>query len=320
MDDGVHDQHVVDHRSPLLARILTNKTKAPGRERTPEGRLLGRNTLTRLAFFLLLLAVAGASAAQAPRPSVERFDGQAAFAFLKRQVALGPRPAGSAASRKLAALLRASIPNGSYQAVPDGLRNVIGTVRGRDPNRIVVVGAHYDTKDLPGFVGANDSASGTAVVRQLARTIKPGTLRPTLVFIFFDGEESPRESQDFERDGLRGSKVAARGLAHAEAMVLLDFVGDRDLAIPREAQSSKRLWAKLRAAAKRVGVGSVFPPRSQGVILDDHLPFLRTGVPAIDLIDFDFPCFHRRCDNLSVVSERSVDAVGETMIEFLRSF
>jgi glutaminyl-peptide cyclotransferase len=282
----------------------------------------GRQTagLTRLAFGLFLVAVAGASAAPAPRPSVDRFDGAAAFAFLQRQVALGPRPAGSPASRKLAGILRSSIPNGRYQAVPDGLQNVIGTIRGGDPSRIVVVGAHYDTKDLPGFLGANDSASGTAVVRQLARTIKPGTLRPTLVFVFFDGEESPRGSDDFERDGLRGSKVAARGLAHAEAMVLLDFVGDRDLAIPREAQSNKRLWAKLRAAAQRVGVRRVFPARSQGAILDDHLPFLQAGVPAIDLIDFDFPCFHRRCDNLSVVSERSVDAVGEAVLELLRSF
>ena len=255
----------------------------------------------------------------APRPTVDRFDERAAFAFLERQVALGPRPAGSAASRKLAAILKTSVPNGRYQAVPKGLRNVVGTVRGRDPSRFVVVGAHYDTKDLPGFVGANDGASGTAVLRQLARTIRPRAVRPTLVFVFFDGEESPRGSNDFEREGLRGSKVAVREFARADAMILLDYVGDRDLAIPRETQSSKRLWARLRAAARRVGVAKVFPPRDQGVILDDHVPFLRAGVPAIDLIDFDFPCFHRRCDNLTVVSQRSLDAVGETMLEFLRS-
>jgi glutaminyl-peptide cyclotransferase len=262
---------------------------------------------------------ADGAARRAPAPVVDRFDGSAAWDLLVEQVEMGPRPAGSEASKRLAARLRELVPNGRYQPVPGGLQNVIGTVRGREPGYIVV-GAHYDTKDLPGFVGANDSASGTAVVRQLARTIKPRTLGPTFVFVFFDGEESPRGSQDFERDGLRGSRVAARGLAHAEAMLLLDFVGDRDLAIPREAQSNKRLWTKLRAAAKRVGVGRVFPARSQGVVLDDHLPFLQAGVPAIDLIDFDFPCFHRRCDDLSVVSERSVDAVGETMIEFLRSF
>jgi glutaminyl-peptide cyclotransferase len=274
--------------------------------------------VTRLAFVLSLIAVAGASAAPAPRPNVDRFDERAAFAFLKRQVALGPRPAGSAPSRRLAAILRASVPNGRFQAVPGGFRNVVATVRGRDPSRFVVVGAHYDTKDLPGFVGANDGASGTAVVRQLARTIKPRTVRPTLVFIFFDAEESPRESVDFHRDGLQGSKVAAKRYAKAEAMVLLDFVGDRNLSLPREANSTKPLWRRLRAAAIRVGAGRVFPDRTSGAVADDHIPFLQAGVPSIDLIDFDFPCWHRGCDNMSAVSIRSVDAVGETMIEFLR--
>jgi glutaminyl-peptide cyclotransferase len=275
---------------------------------------------TRVALALLLASLAaGVSAASAPRPNVDRFDAQAAFAFLKRQVALGPRPAGSPASRRLAAILRKSIPRGRYQAVPGGLRNVIGTVPGRNPRRLVVVGAHYDTKDLPGFVGANDAASGTAVVRQLARTIKPRTLRPTLVFIFFDGEESPPGSEDFERDGLRGSKVAARTFSHAEAMVLLDFVGEKNLSLPREGYSNRRLWARLRSAAQRVGAGRTFPPRTGSYVSDDHIPFQQAGVPSIDLIDFDFPCWHRRCDDLSVVSARSLDVVGETMLEFLHS-
>jgi glutaminyl-peptide cyclotransferase len=274
----------------------------------------------RLALVLLLGALAGvASAGPAPRPSVDRFDEQAAFAFVKRQVALGPRPAGSDASRRLAGILKSSLPNGRYQAVPGGLQNVISTIRGRDPGRVVVVGAHYDTYDLPGFVGANDSASGTAVVRQLARTIKPRTVRPTLVFIFFDGEEAPPDTDNFSRDGLRGSTVAARVYKEAEAMILLDFVGDRNLAIPREAQSNRRLWTRLRAASKRVGVARVFPAGTGPHVTDDHVPFLQAGVPAIDLIDFDFPCWHRRCDNLSIVSARSLDAVGETMVEFLRS-
>jgi glutaminyl-peptide cyclotransferase len=277
---------------------------------------------TRLAFAVVLVSLAtGVSAASAPRLDVDRFDERAAFAFLKRQVALGPRPAGSPASRRLAGILRSSIPRGRYQAVPGGLRNVIGTVPGRNPRRVVVVGAHYDTKDLPGFVGANDAASGTAVVRELARTIEPRTVRPTLIFIFFDGEESPRGAPDgdFERYGLRGSKVAARAFRHAEAMVLLDFVGDRNLSLPREGNSDRRLWARLRAAARRVGVARIFPPGTGATVSDDHIPFLEAGVPAIDLIDFDFPCWHRRCDNMSAVSVRSVDAVGETMIEFLRS-
>jgi glutaminyl-peptide cyclotransferase len=268
-----------------------------------------------LAVLALALAGSGGSA------SVDRFNEKRAFAFLREQVELGPRPAGSPASRKLAERLRRLLPKGRFQAVPDGLRNVIGVVPGRNPKRTVVVGAHYDTKDLPGFVGANDGASGTATVVELARTIRPKQLRPTLVFILFDGEESPRGSPDeeFERYGLRGSKVAAKTYRHAEAMILLDFVGDVDLSIPREGFSNRKLWAKLRAAGARVGEGRVFPPTTTGGVLDDHRPFLREGVPAIDLIDFDFPCWHRPCDDMRVVSPRSLNSVGETTLELLRS-
>lgn len=271
----------------------------------------------------IVAVVAGANsltfARSEPGARPNRFDERAAWTFLQRQVALGPRPAGSRKSRDLAAILRRSIPGGRYQAVPGGLRNVVGTIPGRNPRRKVVIGAHYDTKDLPGFVGANDGASGTAVVRQLARTIKPRQLRPTLIVVFFDGEEAPRGVPDsqFDRYGLRGSKVAARAFRSAESAIVLDFVGDKDLAIPREQLSNRGLWRQLRAAAARAGFGRHFPAREQGAVLDDHAPFIRLGVPAIDLIDFDFPCWHRRCDDLSAVSQRSLDAVGETMMAFL---
>ncbi len=257
----------------------------------------------------------GSTAPPAALP-VDRFDGAAAFRLLRRQVELGPRPAGSPESRRLARLLKQIVPRAGYQKVPGGLRNVVGIVRGREPG-YVVVGAHYDTKDISGFVGANDGASGTALAAQLARSIRRP--RHTVRFVFFDGEESPRGSDDFERDGLRGSKVGAAAFADARAMVLLDFVGDRRLSIPREANSNPGLWRKLRAAAQRVGAGRVFPDERAGAVLDDHIPFQDAGVPSIDLIDFNFPCFHRRCDDMSAVSERSVDAVGETMAELLRT-
>jgi glutaminyl-peptide cyclotransferase len=271
----------------------------------------------------LLAVVAGAAAwtygrsEETARP--DRFDERSAWSFLKSQIALGPRPAGSPKSRELAEILRRSIPRGRFQAVPGGLRNVVGTIPGRNPRRTVVLGAHYDTKDLPGFVGANDAASGTAVVRQLARKIRPRQLRPTLIVIFFDGEEAPRGVPDsqFERYGLRGSKVAARAFRSAEAAIVLDFVGDKELAIPRERLSNRRLWGRLRAAARRTGFERHFPAREQGAVLDDHVPFIRAGVPAIDLIDFDFDCWHRPCDDLTAVSPQSLNAVGETMVAFL---
>jgi glutaminyl-peptide cyclotransferase len=282
-----------------------------------QARDVALRALSAGAVAALALAMAGS----AGTATVDRFDERRAFSLLREQVELGPRPAGSAASQKLAQRLKRLLPRGRFQAVPGGLRNVIGVVPGRNPRRTVVVGAHYDTKDIPGFVGANDGASGTATVVELARTIKPRQLRPTIVFILFDGEESPRGTPDeqFERYGLRGSKVAARTYAHAEAMILLDFVGDRDLSTPREANSNRRLWASLRAAAKRTGNARHFPPATTGAVVDDHVPFIRAGVPSIDLIDFDFACWHRTCDDMSAVSPRSLNATGETVLALLRS-
>jgi hypothetical protein len=273
------------------------------------------------------LALAGAGcggddggSASAQRPAADRFDGAAAHRLLREQVRLGPRPAGSAASRRLAARLRRLLPGGRYQPVPGGLRNVIGRVPGHGRG-YVVLAAHYDTKDLPGFVGANDGASGTAVAVQLARTIRPRELRRTVVFALLDGEESPRGTPDrlFAREGLRGSRVAARRLRDARAMVLLDFVGDRRLRIPREGYSRPGLWRALRAAARDAGAARVFPDEVAGAVEDDHLPFLEQGVPSIDLIDFDFPCWHRRCDDLRAVSEHSLDLTGETVLRLLAS-
>jgi hypothetical protein len=256
----------------------------------------------------------------APQARVDRFDGVRAFRELKAQVALGPRPAGSAVSRRLAERLRGELPAGAFEPVPGGLRNVVGALPGREP--AILVAAHYDTKDLPGFVGANDGAGGTAAVvelaRALARSRTPGDR--AVRFALFDGEESPRGSGDFLRDGLRGSRAYAR--AHAgrlREVAVVDFVADRRLSLPREGGSDPGLWARLRAAARRVGVAGVFPDRVRGAIEDDHTPFAAAGLPAIDLIDFDYPPFHTRGDDVSAVSERSLDAAGEALVELLRT-
>ena len=254
--------------------------------------------------------------------AVDRFDGARAFALLRQQVEVGPRPAGSAASRRLAERLRRLLPGGRFEAVPGGLRNVVGRLPGRRP--AVVVAAHYDTKDLPDFVGANDGAGGTAAVVELARDLR-GRRRPggrELRFVLFDGEESPRGSPDsaFLRDGLRGSKayaVAHRG--EIGSLVLLDFVANPHIRLRREARSDPGLWAALRRAAARAGVSRAFPPGTAPGVYDDHTPFAAAGVRAIDLIDFDYPCFHRPCDDLRHVSERSLDQVGEATLELLRS-
>ena len=293
---------------------------------------IGLAAAALLALGLVVAAVSGAfdqddgsvRAAASARLKVDRFDGARAFAELRRQVQLGPRPAGSPAARALAARLRRALPRGRYEPVAGhpGLRNVAGRLPGRKP--AVVVAAHYDTKAIPGFVGANDGAGGTAAVLELARVLRrtnrPASA-PALRFVLFDGEESANDKADFYLAGLRGSKAYARRHRGAvRAVVLLDFVADKHLRIPREKGSDAKLWARLRRAAKRVGAGAAFPDDTVNEVLDDHTPFTRAGVPAIDLIDFDFPCWHELCDDLSAVSAHSLDLSGEAVLELLRTW
>ena len=252
----------------------------------------------------------------------DRFHAGRAFALLERQVAYGERPAGSDALRKLAEELRAKLPDGRFENVPGhpGLRNVVGRLPGRKP--FVLVAAHYDSKDIDGFVGAEDSAGGTAAVVELARGLrraKRSKGAPEVRFVLFDGEECDDDSKDFYSCGLRGSKAyAAKYGRQVRSMVLLDFVAQKDLKIRYEPGSDRRLWDRLRAAAKTVGALDAFPADAQGQILDDHTPFRRMGIPAIDLIDFEFDCWHKTCDDLTAVSAESLDKSGETVFELLR--
>ena len=268
--------------------------------------------MRRILLALALLAVLAGAAGWEDGRSGEtagpnRFDERSSWTFLKRQVALGPRPAGSPTSRELAEILRRSIPNGRFQAVPGGLRNVVGNDprpepaaegRARRPLR------HQRPPRLRRRERRRLREPQSSV--SLRASIKPRRLQPTLIIVFFDGEEAPPgKDVQFERYG-PGSKVAARAFRSAEA--------DRPrlrrrqkLEIPRDQFSNRRLWQRLRAASRRTGFARHFPVREQGPVLDDHVPFIRAGVPAIDLIDFDFDCWHMHCDNLTAVSPQSLE-------------
>jgi hypothetical protein len=282
------------------------------------------NAVLVVAVTLAVLALTGGDDGEArPAATAERagFDGERAWAELRRQVALGPRPAGSAASRRLAARLRRALPRGRFERIAGGLRNVVGHVPGSRP--AIAIAAHYDTKDLPGFVGANDGAAGTAAVVELARVLarepRPAGA-PEIRFLLFDGEEATDDARPFLETGLRGSQAyAARHEGELRALILLDFVAGRDMRIRREANSDPALWAQLRRAAARVGAAAAFPPGESAAIVDDHYPFVKRGVPAIDLIEWPYRCWHRPCDDLSAVSELSLDRTGDTVLELVRT-
>jgi glutaminyl-peptide cyclotransferase len=257
-------------------------------------------------------------------PAASAFDSGEAFADTRTIVGFGPRPAGSPAARRLAGWLRERVPQGRVEQVGGGLRNVVGMLPGRRPATLLA--AHYDTKDLPGFVGANDGAAGSAVVLEVARVLgeepRPRGARE-LRFALFDGEESPRGTPDtsraFARGGLRGSKAyALRHAGELGSVIVVDFVGQRGARWRREAGSDPALWRRVRAAADRAGVGDRFPGGTAPAVLDDHTPFRRRGIHAADVIDFRYSCFHRRCDTLSRIDETSLDAVGEALVELLR--
>jgi hypothetical protein len=264
-------------------------------------------------------APAAATAAAIPRPKTDRFDAAAAMEWARRQVALGPRPAGSEAQRAAADFLMTALPNGHFVDIGDGLRNIEGSLPGRGEPILLV--AHYDTTPVEGYVGANNSAAGVGAVIELATALQRDqkrTDRP-IRFLLTDGEEAPTYpvTGDFYEHGLRGSKAAARTI-DAGDVIVLDFIAQKNLRIEREAGSDPILWHKLRRAARRVGVGSVFPDATRSEIQDDHTPFARAGMRAIDLIDFDYPCWQKPCDTMDQLSTRSLDASGEAVLQLTR--
>jgi peptidase M28-like protein len=258
--------------------------------------------------------------AAVPKATVDRFDAPRAFALIRRQLAYGQRPAGSQALRRLAEVLRRQLPDGRFEPVRGhpGLRNIVGTLPGSAP--AIVVGAHYDTEYHPkGFVGANDGAAGTAAVVELARALRSTSGREVR-FVLFDGEEEGPGCSNarFAECALRGSRAyVAAHRGEVGRMVLLDYIANKGLRLPREGSSDTAMWARVRAAARSVGVGAVFPSSTGTTIYDDHTPFLRAGIPSVDLIDFSYRYADGVRDTLDKLSLASLDAVGETVYAFV---
>jgi Zn-dependent M28 family amino/carboxypeptidase len=279
----------------------------------------------RLATALLVCAALfGCGDSETPANGAQsEFDGQRAFDDLAAQVDLGPRPSGTKANRKAAKLIRSGLRDAGAKdiRVQRPWHNVLATIPGSQPGT-VVVGAHYDTKSrIPNFVGANDGASGVAVLLELARTLPRPLPGPSVKLVFFDAEEA--KGDNFEASGDRGSrqyvKYARRAkqgsapLDEIKAMVLFDMIGDCDLQVPREANSSKQLY-RLFGNKPPFG-GSTFP------VEDDHTPFLEAGVPSLDLIDFDYgpgpppgAYWHTSQDTIDHVCPESLDAIGDAAL------
>jgi len=282
------------------------------------------------AIVTLAIAFSVATAVAADGPP---FDGAAALKHVERLVAIGPRVAGTPGGARareyivgeLKRIAGVQVQVKAFDAdTPHGrvsMANVIAVLPGRRPD-VVMVAGHYDTKLFTQFqfVGANDGGSSTGLLLELARRLAARPRDYTYWLVWFDGEEA--RGAWTARDSLYGSRRLATDLARDKrlprAMILVDMIGDRDLAIRREAHSATWLTEIIWDAAARLGHGRHFL-RDTIPVEDDHVPFLRVGVPSTLLIDFDFPPWHTAADTLDKISAYSLTVVGQTLLEALPS-
>jgi Zn-dependent M28 family amino/carboxypeptidase len=264
------------------------------------------------------------------------FSGGRAFEDLKHLVAFGPRPPGSPALAQSRLWIIQQLKNTGAQVEEDSftamtpignlpMTNVIAKFPGRRP-KVVMVAGHYDTKREEGFrfVGANDGGSSTALLLELARVLGARKNALTYWLVFFDGEEALQEWSP--TDSLYGSrhlvqKLASHGdLARIQAMLLVDMIGDADLDIHRDDNSTPWLIDTAFSVARRLGYEKYFLD-TPTAIDDDHIPFVNAGVAAADLIDLDYgpnrSYWHTDKDTLDHCSPLSLTIVGRVVLETL---
>ena len=255
-------------------------------------------------------------------------DGQRAYQDVLAQVAFGPRVPDSPAHAKTIAYIQKELKKADWESRIQkttwkgfSIENIIASRSNRPPQ--IILGAHYDSRLLADqdplskrsspVPGANDGASGVAILLELARTLPSKSIPAWLVF--FDAEDNG----DLEgRDWIMGSHAFVAGLPFKpHAAIIVDMVGDADLNIYIEYNSNKALVAEIWGQASRLGFGHQFIQAVKYSMIDDHTPFLEAGIPTVDIIDFDYPYWHTSADTPDKVSPQSLQIVGETLLAWI---
>jgi Zn-dependent M28 family amino/carboxypeptidase len=265
------------------------------------------------------------------------FDSARAFEDLKHLAAFGPRPAGSEALARARSWIEGELAQSGLHAEEDSftaatpagniaMTNLIVRIPGSSQAILMVTG-HYDTKRFDNFrfVGANDGASSAALVMELARALARHHSPDTIWLVFFDGEEAVGQWSD--TDSVYGSRhlverlASAGQLSRVKAMILVDMIGDSDLDIRRDTESTGWLTDLVWSTARRLGYGRYFQDQFLPVGGDDHFPFINAGVPAVDLIDFDYGpgnrYWHTAEDTVEHCSPQSLEIVGRVVLASL---
>lgn len=253
------------------------------------------------------------------------FDGQRAYADVQTQVAFGARVPGTEGHAKVQEWMREELAETGWQvevqeseALGHPIQNIVAKRNDESPQ--IIFGAHYDTRmfadkdadaanHLLPVPGANDGASGVAVLLELARSLPEDT--PPIWLVFFDAEDNGNiEGWDWilgSREFVKNNSLQPR------AVVIVDMIGDADLNIYKERNSNAELMDQIWNTAKSLGYEDKFIPEYKHSMLDDHTPFIEAGLPAIDIIDFDYPYWHTMQDTADKVSAESLEIVGNTL-------
>lgn len=275
-----------------------------------------------------------------PASQTGGFDGQKAYDFTAKLVSFGPRPPASEAIHRTQDYIISTLKgfgcavdtDDFHSPTPVGeftMKNIIAKVPGTGQGIILLL-THYDTLRLDNFVGADDGGSSSGVMLEMARLLCGAQAKqPNSVWIaFLDGEEAQQvingEAQWSDADSVYGSReLAARmavsgDLKRVKAVILADMVGQRQLEMPREASSTKWLAELVWKTADRLGYKSTFPDRQVTAIEDDHGPFLKRGVPSVDLIElegYQTPGYwHTPQDTMDKLSPKSMAIVGHVIL------
>ncbi len=279
---------------------------------------------------MLLLCLAALSACDRLSPSNAdvRFDGERALNLVAEQLAFGPRIPGTPEIELTRRWIEAELEGTGwdtrrecFQHMGVQLCNLIATPgKGAGPEaQAIVLGAHYDTRrvaDLdPVFPsqpvpGANDGASGVAVLLELARVLDPTRIESNLTFYFFDGED--QGNLDGWSWSVGAQYAAAQLTSTPDLVIIVDMVGDRDLQVFIERNSTRSLADEIWSTAHDLGYDA-FIPEVKYTIIDDHVPFLQRGIDVVEIIDFDYPAWHTIGDTLDKVSAESLFEIGHTL-------
>jgi glutaminyl-peptide cyclotransferase len=288
----------------------------------------------RLGWFVSVLFVLCAESSSVPSfaraAELKNFSGVDAFAFTRQAVALGPRPDGSPAMAKLRAMIHRELSRHDCEIVsdrftaqtPDGplpMENIIAKFPGKS-GRAIAVSGHYDTKKLPNFVGANDGGSSTGVLLELAAALAGRPRVDDVYLVFFDGEEAIHEWTD--TDSLYGSRhlvekwTADGTIGRLKALINVDMIGDRNLRLMWDTNSAASVRKLIWDVADSLGYSSAFP-REDSPVTDDHMPFLKAGVRAVDMIDFDSEgtFWHTPQDTMDKLDPHSLEIVGQVVMK-----